>query len=91
MTAAVREATRVFFPDSTPIKLLDPWFDWQHGNLGEVTRITVTCDLPGVHCFLDRFRIYVGGAIVSEGPVYLASRIDYAPVSEFDDVCEGQD
>lgn len=40
------------------------------GSAGAVTRITVTDDLPGLHCYLERVRVFVGEKLVLEAPFH---------------------
>lgn len=45
---------------------------------GTVTRITVTDDLPGLHCDLERVRVYDGDTVIFEGPLHNLEGVHYA-------------
>lgn len=47
-----------------------------------VTRITITEDLPGPHCFLERVRVYVGETVVFEAPLHNMQAAFYMPKTE---------
>lgn len=46
---------------------------------GPVTRITVTADLPGLHCDMERVRVYDGDAVIFEAPLHNLEGVSYAP------------
>ena len=46
-------------------------------DVGLVTRITVTCDIPALHCDLERVRVYIGDQIAIESPLYAVETIQY--------------
>lgn len=47
-------------------------------KLGNVTRIAVTCDLPGLHCDMERVRVYDGDTVIYEAPLHNLEGIAYA-------------
>jgi hypothetical protein len=47
------------------------------GSAGSVTRITVTDDLPGMHCFMERVRVFVGEKVVLEAPLHQVECVQY--------------
>ncbi len=75
-----REATGVVLPgDDTPISIGDPWSPFRLPNKDDpaVSRITVTADLPGLHCNLERVRIFVGNACVYECALHSVEGVFY--------------
>lgn len=46
---------------------------------GTVTRITVTDDLPGLHCNLERVRVFDGDTMIFEAPLHSLEGVCYAP------------
>ncbi len=44
--------------------------DGHWSKAGTISRITVTDDLPGLHCNLERVRAYVGDCVIWEGPLH---------------------
>ena len=40
--------------------------------VGTVSRITVTDDLPGLHCNMERIRVYDGETVIAEMPMIKA-------------------
>ena len=47
------------------------------GVVGAVTRIVVSDDLPGLHCYMERVRVYVDDLVVYEAPVHAVQLIQY--------------
>jgi len=45
---------------------------------GPVTRITVTADLPGLHCDMERVRVFDGETVIFEGPLHNLEGVTYA-------------
>lgn len=45
----------------------------------EVTRITVTEDLPGLHCSMERVRVWAGDSLLWEGPLHSLEGVTYNP------------
>lgn len=53
-----------------------------HGRFrgfGPVTRIEVAEDLPGLHCNMERVRVFAGDDLVFEAPVASLGGIHYFP------------
>lgn len=50
---------------------------WRNNEASKVTRITVTEDLPGLHCNMERVRVYVGETVVWEGPLHNLEGVAY--------------
>ena len=48
-------------------------------NGPEVTRITVTNDLPGLHCSMERVRVFAGDELLWEGPLHSLEGVSYWP------------
>lgn len=46
--------------------------------VGKVSRITVTDDLPGLHCNMERVRVYDGDTIIFEAPLHNVESVMYA-------------
>ena len=46
-------------------------------SAGTVTRILVSDDLPGLHCNMERVRVYVGDQVAFEAPVHAVEVIQY--------------
>jgi len=44
---------------------------------GTVTRITVTADLPGLHCNLERVRVFDGETMIFEAPLHSLEGVTY--------------
>ncbi|WP_439634997.1 hypothetical protein [Oceanicaulis sp.] len=45
---------------------------------GIVTRITVSADLPGLYCSLERVRVFDGETCIFEGPLHNLEGVEYA-------------
>jgi len=45
---------------------------------GTVTRITVTEDLPGPYCNMERVRVYDGETVIFEAPLHNIEGVTYA-------------
>ena len=45
---------------------------------GTVTRITVTDDLPGLHCNMERVRVFDGETLIFEAPLHSLEGVAYA-------------
>lgn len=45
----------------------------------KVTRITVATDLPGLHCSLERVRVWSDDDLLWEGPLHSLEGVTYAP------------
>ena len=50
----------------------------QWKDVGTVTRITVTTDLPGLHCDMERVRVYDGDAVIFEAPLHNLEGVTYS-------------
>ncbi len=51
---------------------------WRDGkNVGPVTRITVTRDLPGLHCDMERVRVFDGESLIFEAPLHSIEGVTY--------------
>lgn len=46
------------------------------------TRITVTQDLPGLHCNMERVRVYQGANVIWEGPLHNLEGVTYFTADE---------
>ena len=55
--------------------------DGKYQNAGTVTRITVTEDLPGLHCNLERVRVFDGDTMIFEAPLHSLEGVNYAAPS----------
>lgn len=44
---------------------------------GPVTRITITADLPGLHCNMERVRVFDGDTVIFEGPLHNLEGVTY--------------
>lgn len=56
---------------------------WQ--KVGTVSRITVTDDLPGLHCNMERVRVFDGETMIFEAPLHSLEGVSYAaPVASGD-------
>ena len=55
---------------------------YQMGVEREVTRITIVCDLPGLHGFMERARVYDGATVIFEAPVHNLEGIEYTAPHE---------
>lgn len=44
---------------------------------GPVTRITITDDLPGLHCNMERVRVYDGDTLIYEAPLHSLEGVEY--------------
>lgn len=44
---------------------------------GPVTRITVSDDLPGLHCHMERVRVYDGETLIYEAPLHNLEGVAY--------------
>jgi hypothetical protein len=44
---------------------------------GTVTRITVTADLPGLYCNLERVRVFDGETLICEAPLHNVESVEY--------------
>nr|WP_312970686.1 hypothetical protein [Brucella intermedia] len=53
--------------------------DGEWKRAGRVTRITVTDDLPGLHCNMERVRVFDGETMIFEAPLHSLESILYAP------------
>lgn len=42
-----------------------------------VTRITVDADLPGLHCYLERVRVWIGDTMIAEFPMHNTGFVQY--------------
>lgn len=47
-------------------------------TVGMVSRITVTADLPGLHCNMERVRVYDGDTLIFEAPLHSIESVMYA-------------
>jgi len=55
--------------------------DRQWQIVGTVSRITVTEDLPGMHCNMERVRVFDGETMIFEAPLHNVESVCYpAPV-----------
>ncbi|QPC87073.1 hypothetical protein GA830_10235 [Mesorhizobium sp. NBSH29] len=45
---------------------------------GKVTSITVTADLPGLHCNMERVRVFDGETMIFEAPLHSLEGVTYA-------------
>lgn len=45
---------------------------------GTVSRITVTDDLPGLHCNMERVRVFDGDTMIYEAPLHSLEGVSYA-------------
>ena len=45
---------------------------------GKVSRITVTDDLTGLHCNMERVRVYDGDTLIFEAPLHNLEGVQYA-------------
>lgn len=45
---------------------------------GTVSRITVTDDLPGLHCNMERVRVFDGETMIFEAPLHSLEGVAYA-------------
>ncbi len=73
----VREARAV---SGVPVVGIDcPYYtvDSQNGHYAYATRITVTCDLPGMYCSMERVRVYRGDDVIWEGPLHNLQGVSY--------------
>ncbi|MCF1502158.1 hypothetical protein L0F51_00055 [Afifella sp. H1R] len=50
-------------------------------DVGVVSRITVTDDLPGLHCNMERVRVFDGETVIFEAPLHSLEGVAYAPPS----------
>lgn len=48
-----------------------------HKNVGTVSRITVTRDLPGLHCDMERVRVFDGETMIYEAPLHSLEGVTY--------------
>lgn len=55
--------------------------DYTRGSVTP-TRITVTQDLPGLHCNMDRVRVYAGDDLIWEGPLHSLEGVEYFTLVE---------
>lgn len=53
--------------------------DGQWKIVGKVSRITVTEDLPGLHCNMERVRVFDGDTMIFEAPLHNLEGVQYAP------------
>lgn len=51
--------------------------DGKYQVVGNVSRITVTDDLPGLHCNMERVRVFDGDTVVFEGPLHNLEGVTY--------------
>ncbi|MGP9790720.1 hypothetical protein [Roseinatronobacter sp. NSM] len=52
----------------------------------KVTRITVQCDLPGLHCDMWRVCVWSGDAMIVEVPLHNTAGVGYAMKGQADEV-----
>jgi len=52
--------------------------DGKYKIVGDVSRITVTDDLPGLHCDMERVRVYDGDTVIFEAPLHSLEGVRYA-------------
>lgn len=63
--------------------------DGRYDIVGNVTRITVTEDLPGLHCNMERVRVYDGDTMIFEAPLHMLEGVRYAhPADPAQDAAE---
>jgi len=76
----MREASAVYLSEGEVFQVGVPYADIgetpRKGNR-EVTRITVTQDLPGLHFSMERVRVYVGEQMVYEAPLHMVEGVAY--------------
>ena len=81
----IREALAIHFPDGFSVGLGMPWrgrmIEPRKGD-PEITKITVTEDLPGLHCYLERVRVWIGDTCILEAPTTSLDSIEYAVEEE---------
>lgn len=81
MNSDPRNAISVAFPDGGMMTVGQPWSRTgrePRKSDPEITAITVSQDLPGLHCSLERVRVWVGDACVYEAAVHMVEGIEYA-------------
>jgi hypothetical protein len=57
------------------------WYEPRAGAyepVGKVSQITVSRDLPGLHCNMERVCVYVGEHMVWEAPLHALESVTYA-------------
>ena len=52
---------------------------------GTVTKITVTCDLPGLHADMERVRVFDGDTMIFEAPLHSLEGVTYAAPAKKED------
>ena len=82
-----REAAAVQFPGTTdedgPYWRVGDWFKklvndprrWENHKI--ITSIRVSCDLPGLHCNMDRLTIWADEELLVEAPLHSVLYVTY--------------
>lgn len=85
-TTDVREALAVYLPDESQLRVGRPWASGDKAPTKsdpEISRITVSADLPGLYCNMERVRVWVGDRCVFEAPMHMVEGVEY-PLQEGD-------
>lgn len=80
------QAIAIYFADEGIMRVGRPWASGgrqPNKEDPEITAITVTADLPGLHCDLERVRVWVGSTCVYECPMHMVEGVEY-PLQEGD-------
>lgn len=77
---SLRQASAVHFPDESVLRIGTPWAGGDRSPSKTdpaVSAITVSDDLPGLYCFLERVRVWVGDTCVYEAPLHMVEGVEY--------------
>jgi hypothetical protein len=80
---ADRDALSIHFPDGESMRVGNPWASGRTARKDDppITRITVSDDLPGMYCNMERARVWVGDRCVFEAPLHNLEGVEY-PMEE---------